>query len=317
MPQRRPSLHLISRTAIICVLLSKISGNAQSLAANTDSVGTSPPTSAGKGPGIIPLRGHVKIEGRPAEPRLEDLNQCAGTVQHYRLPPVGYLAPTASKSSQEGQKLYDKNNCQSCHAIAGTGGQLGPPLDGIGGHRGPQWLMARLLDPEQQMREFPEVFGGRPNIMPHPGVSKSEASKIVSYLLTLPEPSGGFLITAHPAMEEPIKPPQNEPRKPPGRERPKSAQQQKESENLGRELFVAEHCAMCHTVGGEGGRFGPKLDGIALKYDRESLEHLLSGGAKDEAMKGRTLGLKREDSEHIVDFLLSLPPGKEPHKQEL
>lgn len=234
-------------------------------------------------------------------PQLEDLNQCAGTMQHYRLPPTGYVAAKETASSKEGSKLYEKLNCASCHMLKGKGGMLGPPLDGIGGHRGKQWLEARLLDPEIQMREFPEIFGGRPNIMPHPGVSRKQASQIADYLLSLPEPPGGFLITAHPTIDDESQS-QVAAQKEPARERI----------NKGRDAFAERGCAMCHSINSAGGRFGPSLDNISRKYARDSLVLLISGKAKGDTMKAITSGIEREEAERIADFLYTLQPQKKP-----
>lgn len=244
----------------------------------------------------------------PATPPLEDLDQCPGTVQHYRLPPTGYTPAPENASSRQGKQLYDKLGCASCHAIGDKGGTLGPPLDGIGGHRGKQFLEARLLNPAAQMRDFPDVFGGRPNIMPHPGVSSREASQIAQYLLTLAEPTGGFLITAHPPVEQP--------EKPPTREKPKLLPEEQESAKQGAKLFLDHGCAMCHVVEGPGTRFGPRLDGISQRRNREALVYLLSGGAKEPVMKTRSLELKVNEVESIVDFLWSLPETKYPERNE-
>src|SRR5262249_26134107 len=70
---------------------------------------------------IIPLYGRNELEKiSPA-----DLNQCPGTVQHYRLPPTGYVPPREDSVSKAGKELYEKRNCASCHAIRGKGGVLG------------------------------------------------------------------------------------------------------------------------------------------------------------------------------------------------
>ncbi len=248
---------------------------------------------------IEPL--YDKAENGKRTPQLEDLNQCAGTMQRYRLPPTGYVAAKENASSKGGAKLYEQLNCASCHMLKGKGGMLGPPLDGIGGHRGKQWLEARLLDPETQMREFPEVFGGRPNIMPHPGVTRKQASQLANYLLTLPEPSGGFLITAHPTIDEEQQQKvasQNEP----ARERIEK----------GRDAFAERGCAMCHSINSAGGRFGPSLDNISRKYAHESLVLLLTGKAKGDTMKATTRGIEKEEAERIADFLYTLQSQKKP-----
>ncbi|MCA0312914.1 MAG: cytochrome c [Candidatus Melainabacteria bacterium] len=103
------------------------------------------------------------------------------------LPPLEYQAAPQSKRSEEGRALFAKYQCSGCHAISGGDSKLGPNLAGIGGHRGRQWLTFRLLSPEEQSKQFPEIFGsGRAAaLMPHQAISKDEAEKIVDYLFTL------------------------------------------------------------------------------------------------------------------------------------
>lgn len=104
------------------------------------------------------------------------------------LPPLDYQAAPLSKSAEAGRALFAKYQCSGCHTISGGDGKLGPTLAGIGGHRGRQWLTFRLLSPEEQSKQFPEIFGkGRAGaLMPHQAISKDEAEKIVDYLFTLP-----------------------------------------------------------------------------------------------------------------------------------
>lgn len=103
------------------------------------------------------------------------------------LPPLEYQAAPQSKKSEEGRALFAKYQCSGCHAISGGDSKLGPTLAGIGGHRGRQWLTFRLLSPEEQSKQYPEIFGsGRAGaLMPHQAISKDEAEKIVDYLFTL------------------------------------------------------------------------------------------------------------------------------------
>lgn len=191
--------------------------------------------------------------------------------------------------------MYVSRNCSSCHAVGGVGGTLGPPLDGIGEIRDKQWLVGHLLNPALA----PQSFGHRRNVMPHINLSTTEASSIAQYLLTLPEPKRGFLIAAHGTLDQPPQPS--------SRAKPEQAVADASSIEKGKQAFIEHHCAMCHAVEGAYGRFGPRLDGISLKYDRQSLEHLLEGQGKYEAMNGITVKLDESQRASIIDFLLSLP----------
>ncbi len=240
----------------------------------------------------------------PVPDLAEGMNQCAGTVQHYRLPPSGYTPPAKSDASRQGKLLYQKHNCASCHEAEGAGGTLGPPLDGIGGARGEQFITAHLLDPEKQMLEFPVLFGGRSNIMPHLGIDLDQAKLITAYLLTLPDPENGFLVTTH-AKAAPKKETKTT------KAETTATSGGAESIKKGRALFLSRGCAACHTIDGAATRFGPRLDGIASRMSRSEMEAVLRGG-NDEPEMIRTLHLSPQEMSAMVDFLKSLPESKKP-----
>lgn len=227
------------------------------------------------------------------------MNQCAGTVQRYRFPASGYTPCPPSTNSEKGKLLYAKNNCASCHQTEGEGGTLGPPLDGIGGARGEQFIVAHILDPEKQMLEFPALFGGRTNIMPHPGLGLQEAKLIASYLLTLKDPDEGFVVTAHPKRHVKTQSARRHP----------ATTTSATSVSLGRQLYLSRGCAACHTVNGADGRFAPRLDGISRQRTRLEMEEVLRGG-NDEPEMIRTLHLSKKELQTIVDFLYSLPDAR-------
>ncbi len=256
-----------------------------------------------KSPSITQLNGSEEKVTEPSRQEvdlLENMNQCAGTVQHYRLPPTGYVPSAESTESQAGKQLYNKLDCASCHKIKGTGGTLGPPLDGIGGARGAQFITAHLLDPEKQMQEFPDLFGGRPNLMPHPGVSLNDAKALASYLLTLPEPKDGFLISSHPKFHN------NKHKK-----TDVSAHSTiVGSTEPGRKLFLDRGCAACHILNNSAPRFGPRLDGLASRRTRLELEEAMHGGTDEPEMNFKVYHLTNQETKQIVDFLMKLPRSK-------
>jgi mono/diheme cytochrome c family protein len=240
---------------------------------------------------------------QPSAP-ADELNQCPGTVQHYTLPPTGYTPITGSRDSEQGRSLYLSHQCAACHAIDGKGGQLGPPLDGIGGHRGKEFIVAHLLNPEEQMREYPDLFGGRPNIMPHLGVSKKEAKQLAEYLLTLPEPENGFLVTAHPKLD---------PRPPIDPKQPIQPSASAERIAHGKQLFMENNCLMCHSVQGTPTRFGPGLGNVSTKWTRDALINFLVEDDQKPSMKGKTMKLSESEVTSVVDFFMSLKPSGESH----
>ncbi len=50
-----------------------------------------------------------------------------------------------------GELLTSKGGCLQCHIAGGTGGHIGPPLDGIGLRRSASYLRTKLLDPGKEL----------------------------------------------------------------------------------------------------------------------------------------------------------------------
>ena len=50
--------------------------------------------------------------------------------------PGAYVPAPVTDSSRNGEELYKQLECNTCHAIAKVGGEVGPALDGIGEARG-------------------------------------------------------------------------------------------------------------------------------------------------------------------------------------
>ncbi len=78
----------------------------------------------------------------------------------------------------QGALVYQSNHCDTCHQIKGVGKTLGPPLDGVSGHRDRAWL-------EQHFRDPQSVSKG--TIMPPYKFSAEEMDAVCKYLLQLPK----------------------------------------------------------------------------------------------------------------------------------
>lgn len=233
---------------------------------------------------------------KPADGNTSRNDDCAGTLKHYYFPPTGYKPQKESKSSREGRLLYRQLNCMQCHAIAGIGGELGPPLDGIGAYRGKTWLTAHLSDPDRVYKSFPTILKERSNIMPHPGLMSREAEQISDYLLTLAEPKEGFSITHHRLKKS-------------SSEISKSwtPNEPSQASRRGRELFFGLGCAACHSLDGSKDRFGPDLAGIGSRLSEKDLEEILSGSVASSIMRKQAKGLAKAELDDIQAYLLTLP----------
>lgn len=233
---------------------------------------------------------------KPADGGKSRNDECAGTLKHYYFPPTGYKPQKESKSSRAGRLLYRQLNCMQCHAIAGIGGELGPPLDGIGAYRGKTWLTAHLSDPDRVYKSFPTILKERSNIMPHPGLMSREAEQISDYLLTLAEPKEGFSITHHGLKKS-------------KREISKdwSPNEPSQASRRGKELFFGLGCAACHSIDGSKDRFGPDLAGIGSRVSEKELEEILSGSVASSTMRKQAKGLAKAELDDIQAYLLTLP----------
>jgi mono/diheme cytochrome c family protein len=230
---------------------------------------------------------------------------------------TGYKPKSASPESKKGHELYAAQNCASCHSIADQGGRIGPPLDGVGARRSPEFLTDHLTDPEAHAKRFPESHGDKPNGMPRPNASAVEIRQIVQYLLTIPEPVGGFVVQSHQHGELPAQGSPNANYVP----APVTA-----SSQAGEKLYFDLGCAACHSVRGSGGEFGPKLDGIGARRNAAFIAgHITNpelhtqqspAAHKGDSAMPPTIA-PAEQIEQITAFLLTLPSsevGETPRK---
>jgi mono/diheme cytochrome c family protein len=146
-----------------------------------------------------------------------------------------------------GKALFVGYGCNSCHAINGQGGKLGPDLTYIGFRKTPQWLDLWLKDPSAWKVN---------TLMPHFYLNDEVRSDIVAYLSSL--------------KGEPYR--QNPPWNAPGLKDNPVAQ--------GQSIFEHVGCAGCHGVGGKGGYpnnnvVGGKIPGLTLVADGYSKEELV------------------------------------------
>ena len=175
------------------------------------------------------------------------------------IAPTGYKPKPVTKDAEVGRALYDKLNCATCHTIGGGGGKIGPPLDGIGARRDAAFMTGHLTNPQEHATKYPELHGGKPSIMPPTNATPEQTRQLVAYLMTLPEPAGGFVVDPHAHGPLPVQ----------GAGSPSGTALATESSHAGEKVYFDLGCAGCHAIGGTGGQFGPALDGIASRRTRE------------------------------------------------
>lgn len=233
---------------------------------------------------------------KPISDAQSEDDQCAGTIKRYNFPATGYKPKKANSSSRNGLLIYKQLDCMQCHAVAGIGGELGPPLDGIGAYRGRTWLVAHLSDPDRVYKSFPTILKERSNIMPHPGLTNAQAEQIADYLLTLAEPKGGFSVSHHKVEKV-----QHVLSKGWKASAPSAASQR------GKELFFGLGCAACHSLDGTKDRFGPDLAGLGSRLSENDIQKILKGVVSSPVMKKQATGLSDKEADDIRSYLLTLP----------
>lgn len=116
--------------------------------------------------------------------------------------------------------LEQRFACLGCHRIDGSGGLIGPVLDGLAERADLDYVIAMIRDPSGT------VPGTR---MPHQPMPDREAERLATYLLSLPSAS------TPPAGTVPEAPPALAP-----------------SDSLDGAALYARHCAACHGETGAG-----------------------------------------------------------------
>ncbi len=91
---------------------------------------------------------------------------------------AGSAAAQDAKAVAKGQELAVKNHCAMCHLIAGKGGKIGKPLDGVSERLDAAKIKQILADP---LKEFPNEKVKMPKVAWQPG----DIDAVVAYLQTL------------------------------------------------------------------------------------------------------------------------------------
>ena len=179
-----------------------------------------------------------------------------------------FTADKPSKLSAAGKKLILANQCNMCHLIEGKGGCLAPPFDGIGARRSRSFLLSRITDEDAEEKKFIDNYGSG-ELFPHVRVPRSQSTKIVAFLYTLPEQKQAFKVVGHNGSEK-MKPEKKQELKKllaKSDEKPVKSKKLTPDEERGKRLVSEKGCQACHSIGKVGGDFGPPLDGIGSRKE--------------------------------------------------
>jgi mono/diheme cytochrome c family protein len=126
---------------------------------------------------------------------------------------------------KRGNQLFAQKYCISCHQLAGTGGVVGPNLDGLAQNGAPIFISAAMWNHGPAMSAAMQAIK-----IQRPTFTASELSDLIAYIKSAKpdlSPERMYVLPGRPEQ--------------------------------GRALFSARRCADCHSVKGRGGTAGGDL----------------------------------------------------------
>jgi mono/diheme cytochrome c family protein len=117
--------------------------------------------------------------------------------------------------------LENRASCQGCHRIGGSGGLIGPSLDGVGERVDRDYVLSMIRDPGAT------VPG---TMMPRQPMPDREAGRLATYLMSLPPTAPDTAPVGAPRAPPPLDP----------------------ANRLNGESLYARYCASCHGSEGRG-----------------------------------------------------------------
>ncbi len=142
------------------------------------------------------------------------------------------------------EEVISKYNCQACHKVLGSGGDLGPDLEQVGMHLSPEQIRQSIIDPDVEItKDFP------PGVMPQ-NFAEQMRVKELDMLVT-------FLADGEMASSE------------------KTARTSSPGTGVGNseaEKVIAQFgCQACHIISGSGGELGPSLENVGAHLDADQI----------------------------------------------
>ncbi len=197
-------------------------------------------------------------------------------VMTTEMPPeaaVDYSAPTdwmqLSPEELAGIGYFRRENCVSCHAINGSGAQIGPDLTRTAIHRNAAWMIQHFKSPQ----------GVRPGTsMPAIQLGDAQLNSLAAYLLKLnPDNASALDNTPDFAVQ-------------------------------GALVYQANGCSDCHKVNGVGQDIGPSLNGLSKRRSRSWVEqHFAAPDKLSPGTSMPPFKFSARDLENITTYLFSLP----------
>jgi len=186
----------------------------------------------------------------------------------------------------EGKRTFEKYNCNDCHTILGFGAYYAPDLTKVVQRIGEDGIRFRVKDPEKALASSWRK-------MPNLKVSDAEIDNLIAFFSWVGNIENGDW------------PPQD------------SKQRLSRSEERmvagvgvspGAAVFQSRGCMNCHALHGAGGTFGPALDTIGRKLNREQAERYIRSPktVNPKALMPAQTTLSEKEFEVVAGFLANL-----------
>ncbi len=175
-----------------------------------------------------------------------------------------------------GKWVWQKYNCNDCHTILGIGGYYAPDVTKVMSYRDAEWMRRFIKDP-------PAVWPAERK-MPVLHLRDQEIEDVISFLTWVngidtndwpPKP----MTVATAAAPKP-----------------------------GEEIFKAQGCSSCHSIGGVGGKIGPDLTHVGSRRDKDWIEEQIENpkSHNPNSIMPSFAKLPKKDREELADYLAGL-----------
>jgi nitric oxide reductase subunit C len=185
-----------------------------------------------------------------------------------------------------GKRAFEKYNCNDCHTILGFGGYYAPDLTKVVQRIGVDGMRYRIKEPAK-------AFEKSWRKMPQQNVSDAEIDHLIAFFTWIGNVDNGDW------------PPQDSKgRLTRGEERMIAGA----GLSPGAAVFQTRGCRNCHSLHGQGSTFGPALDTVGRKMNKEQIEHYLRDpkSVNPKAMMPPQKDLSEKEMEAVAGFLANL-----------
>jgi mono/diheme cytochrome c family protein len=173
-----------------------------------------------------------------------------------------------------GERVFAAKGCVQCHAVGGTGGNVGPALDAMKKMNSPVLVAAAMWNHGPAMAETMRARG-----IERPTFEGRELLDLVAYVVATATDVGGQTAQIVPGTPE-----------------------------RGKQLFSERRCETCHSVGGKGGKVGPDLGRPGHHVSLTRFAGLMWNHAPKmwAAMKARSIDVPKLSGQDMADLLAYL-----------